>query len=93
VQDLFSTHPDSMKLLNVFNIISMMDNTYKTNRYRMPLYEVVGVTSMGITFSVAFILLASERHHNFVWTLEKLRGLFFRVDSYLKVVVSDNECK
>jgi len=54
----------------------------------MPLFEVVGVTSMGLIFSVAFKLLASERHHNFVWALEKLKGLFFRVDSYPKVVVS-----
>ena len=45
VQDLFWTHPDSVKLLNAFNIVLMMDSTYKTNRYRMPLFEVVGATS------------------------------------------------
>ncbi|XP_068504159.1 protein FAR-RED IMPAIRED RESPONSE 1-like [Phaseolus vulgaris] len=91
VQDLFWTHPDSVKLLNAFNIVLMMDSTYKTNRYRMPLFEVVGVTSTGLTFSAAFMLLASERHHNFVWALEKLKGLFLRVDSYPKVVVSDRD--
>ena len=80
VQDLFWTHPDSVKLLNAFNIVLMMDSTYKTNRYRMPLFEVVGATSTWLTFSVAFMLLALERHHNFVWALEKLRGLFLRVD-------------
>ncbi|XP_068486516.1 protein FAR-RED IMPAIRED RESPONSE 1-like [Phaseolus vulgaris] len=91
VQDLFWTHPDLVKLLNAFNIVLMMDSTYKTNRYRMPLFEVVGVTSTGLTFSAAFMLLASKRHHNFVWALEKLKGLFFRVDSYPKVVVSDRD--
>ncbi|XP_068477380.1 PKS-NRPS hybrid synthetase cheA-like [Phaseolus vulgaris] len=73
MQDLFWTHPDSVKLLNAFNIVLMMDSTYKTNRYKMPLFEVVGVTSTGLTFSAAFMLLASERHHNFVWALEKLK--------------------
>lgn len=57
----------------------------------MPLFEVVGVTSTGVTFSAAFMLLASERHHNFVWALEKLKGLFLRFDSYPKVVVSDRD--
>jgi len=47
----------------------------------MPLFEVVGVTSTGLTFSVAFMLLASERHHNFVWALEKLKGLGFTCGS------------
>jgi len=44
----------------------MMDNTYKTNRYRLPLIEVVGVTSTGLTFSGAFILLEAECENNFV---------------------------
>jgi len=66
VQNLFWTHPDSVKLLNAFNIVLMIENTYKTNKYRMPLFEVVGVTSTGLTFSVAFMLLALECHHIFV---------------------------
>jgi len=60
VQDLFFTRPDSVKLLNAFNIVLMMDNTYKTNRYRLSLLEVVGITSMRLMFSVAFMLLTSE---------------------------------
>ena len=86
VQDLFWTHPNLVKLLNAFNIKLMM-----AVRIGCPCVEVVGVTSTGLTFSAAFMLLASERHYNFVWALEKLRGLFFRVDSYPKVVVSDRD--
>jgi len=57
----------------------------------MPLFEVVGVTSTGLTFSEAFMLLASERLHKFVCALKKLRGLFLRLDSYPKVMVSDRD--
>jgi len=32
----------------------------------MPLPEVVGITSMGLTFFVAFVLLASEQENKFV---------------------------
>lgn len=35
VSDLFWTHPDVVKLLNSFNIVFLMDNTYKTNKYRL----------------------------------------------------------
>ena len=72
VQDLFWTHLVSVKLLNTFNIVLVMDSTYKINRYRMPLLKVVGVTSTGLTFSVAFMLLASEHQHNSVWALRNL---------------------
>ncbi|XP_068487177.1 uncharacterized protein [Phaseolus vulgaris] len=44
VSDIFWTHPDAVKLLNAFNIVFLMDTTYKTNKYRLPLLEIVGVT-------------------------------------------------
>jgi len=43
VSDIFWTYPDSLKLLNAFSIVLLMDNTYKTNKYRLPLLEIVGV--------------------------------------------------
>jgi len=42
-----------------------MDNTYKTNKYRLPLLEIVGVTSTSLTFSTTFVLMSSEREKNF----------------------------
>jgi len=57
----------------------------------MSLLKVVGITSTGLTFSVAFCLLAAEKENNFLWALDKLKGLFFRVDSYPRVVVCDRD--
>ena len=65
LQDIFWTHPDLVKLVNSFYIVILMDSTYKTNKYRMPLLEVVGITSTGLTFSVAFCLLAAEKEKQF----------------------------
>ena len=90
VQDIFWTHPDSIKLVS-FNIIILMDNMYKTNKYRMSLLEVVGITSIGLTFFVAFCLLAAEKENNFVWAFDKLKWLYFRVDAYPRVVVCDKD--
>ncbi|KAI5390184.1 hypothetical protein KIW84_075487 [Lathyrus oleraceus] len=34
VREIFWAHPDSVKLLNIFPIVLVMDITYKTNKYR-----------------------------------------------------------
>ena len=52
VSDLFWTHPDAVKLLNLFNIVFLMDSTYKTNKYWLPLLEIVGVTSKRISLGL-----------------------------------------
>ncbi|XP_052724908.1 protein FAR1-RELATED SEQUENCE 5-like isoform X1 [Vigna angularis] len=91
VTDLFWTHPDAVKLLNSFNVVFMMDYTYKTNRYRLPLLEIVGMTSTGLTFSAAFAFLSTERQSNFTWALEKLKGLFLTSEGGPKVIVTDRD--
>jgi len=69
LSDIFWTHPDSLKLLNAFSNVLLMDTTYKTNKYRLPLLEVVSVQSTGLTFSAAFVLMAIECQNNFIWAL------------------------
>ena len=80
-----------MKLLNSFNIVFLMDSTYKTNKYRLPLLEIVGVTSTGLTFSAAFAFLSSEKQNNFIWALERLRGLFMTSEGGPQVIVTDRD--
>ena len=63
---IFWTHPDSVKLLNAFSIVVLMDSIYKTNKYRFPLLKIVGVTSTELTFSVVFVLLSTKRENNFI---------------------------
>jgi len=61
VQDIFWTHSDSVKLVNSFNIVILMDTTYKTNKYRMSLLEVVGIMSTGLTFPLHFVYYQQKR--------------------------------
>jgi len=68
-----------------------MDITYKTNKYRFSLLEIVGVTSMGHTFFVAFVFLASERENNFIWALEKFKGFFLISNTSPGVIVTDRD--
>jgi len=53
VKDIVWAHPASIDLLHVFPRVLIMDCTYKTNRYRLPLMEIVGVASTEMTFFIA----------------------------------------
>ena len=70
VRDIFWTHSDAVKLSNAYNLVFFIDSTYKTNRYWLPLLDIVGVTHIGMTFSAAFAYLEGECINNGVWALE-----------------------
>ncbi|CAK8563106.1 unnamed protein product [Lathyrus sativus] len=61
IRDIFWTHPDSIKLFNTFSTVLILDSTYKTNKYRVLLFEMVGVTSTEKTYSVGFAFLECEK--------------------------------
>jgi hypothetical protein len=54
---LIRTQPDSTKLARRFNSITLMDCTYKTNRFGMPLLHIIGRMGLNTFFSIAFIFL------------------------------------
>ncbi|KAL5148735.1 putative protein FAR1-RELATED SEQUENCE 10 [Glycine soja] len=91
VRDLFWCHPDVVKLCNACHLVFFIDSTYKTNRYRFPLLDFVGVTPTVMTFSVGFAYLEAERVNNIVWALERFRGLFLRNDRLPLVIVTDRD--
>ncbi len=91
VKDIFWAHADSVHLLNTFNTVIILDSTYKTNKYRLPLLEIVGVTSTELTFTVGFAYMDSEGEENYVWALEKLRELYVLDESVPQVVVTDRD--
>ncbi|KAI5417739.1 hypothetical protein KIW84_042378 [Lathyrus oleraceus] len=68
-----------------------MDNTYKTNKYRQPLFETVGMTSTELTFAVAFAYMESEQIENFCWVLEKLKELFVKKDMCPQVILTNRD--
>ncbi|KAH1241928.1 PKS-NRPS hybrid synthetase [Glycine max] len=91
VSDLFWCHPDAIKLCNACHLLFFIDSTYKTNRYRLPLLDFVGVTPTAMTFSVGFAYLEVERVNNIVRALERFRDLFLRNDRLPIVIVTDRD--
>ncbi|KAI5427084.1 hypothetical protein KIW84_032494 [Lathyrus oleraceus] len=68
-----------------------MGNTYKTNKYRQPLFEIVGMTSTELTFDIAFAYMESEQTENFCWVLEKLKELLVKKHSCPQVILTDRD--
>ncbi|KAK2366952.1 PKS-NRPS hybrid synthetase [Trifolium repens] len=93
LSDIFWAHPESIKLLNLFPIVLVMDCTYKTNKYRQPLLQVqvIGITSTDLTFAVGFSYMESEKTDNYRWALEKLRELFIKKDIFPQVILTVRE--
>lgn len=52
----------SMEIWKVFLQVMLMDVTYKTNKYKMHLLEIVSVTSTQLTFCFAFILSIKKKN-------------------------------
>ena len=90
MSDILFAHPKSIHLLNVYPYILIMDSTCKTNRYLMPLFEVVGVAPTGKIFTVAFVFLKNEKEDSYTWALEHLK-LLIDSDDFPKAIVTDRE--
>lgn len=90
VKDIFWAHPLTFDLLKAFPSVLIMDCTYKVNKYKFPLLEIVGVTSTAMTFNVGFAYLESEREDNYIWALERLKTIM-QDDMLPTVIVTDRE--
>jgi len=91
VRDIFWSHPDAVKLTNTCNLVFLIGSTYKTNRYRLLLLDIVGMTPTGMTFSAAFAYLEGERLNNIVWALQRFNDIFLGRDALPKIIVTDRD--
>jgi len=72
VRDIFWSHPDAVKLSNACNLVFLIDSTHKTNKYKLSLLDIVGVTPTWMTFYVVFAYLEGKCVNNVVWALDLL---------------------
>ena len=67
-----------------------MDCTYKTNRFKLPLLNIVGTTCLNTTFYIEFCFLASEVQESYIWALKQLKTLLL-IGRTLEDLVMDRE--
>jgi hypothetical protein len=97
---LFFTHSDCIKQARRFSDVVIMDATYKTNRHKLPLINIVGVDNVCrakvdslMTFAIAGAWICDEKTATYKWVLEQLESSVFPKDSIWrpKVFVTDQE--
>ncbi|XP_074291362.1 PKS-NRPS hybrid synthetase cheA-like [Silene latifolia] len=71
--DLLFAHPDSINLLKHYPFVLIADCTYNTNKYKMPLLEIVGITPVNKNFSVFYGFLENERGTAYDWAFKCIR--------------------
>ena len=65
-----------------------MNCTYKTNRYRMPLFVITGQTGLNTTFYVAFAFMTSEHTEDYQWVLQQLKKLYNKLSLAFPLVMA-----
>ena len=72
VQRLFIAPKQHIKLWRQSPDILLLDTTYKTNRFKMPLLSICGVSQQQQPFQLAAVFLDGEREEQFGWALKCL---------------------
>jgi hypothetical protein len=75
VTHLFFAHPMSVEMLVQYPEVLLLDCTYQTNRFKMPLLNIIGISSVNLPFFVAFCFLAKEEEDDYTWAMKQLRLL------------------
>ena len=66
---IFFSHRDYVELCRTYSTVFLMDCTFKTNKFKMPLLNSVGITCTNQTFNAPFAFLNDEREQNYTWVL------------------------
>jgi hypothetical protein len=69
VQNLFFTHQKQVELLQANPDVLLMDCTYRTNKYKLPLLHILGCTNLQTFFSAGFCFLSNETYADYHWAI------------------------
>jgi hypothetical protein len=66
-------HNKHRKLFDQNPELLIVDSTYKTNRFNMPLLNMVGITPTHKSFFAGSCFLPSEIEDSFIWYFTRIR--------------------
>jgi len=85
-------HPESLAYLQAYPELLILDCTYKTNKYKMPLLDMIGVDACQRSFCIAFAFLSGEAEEDFIWALDRLRSMYDMCGASHPSVVLTDRC-
>jgi hypothetical protein len=86
VNCVFFMHQSSVNMCQTFCIVFLLDCTYKTNKFGMPLLNVVGIMWTYATFNAGFDFLHAENEETYAWALQQFSEVVIP-----KVLCTDQE--
>lgn len=89
VQNLFFAYQKQVELLQANPDVLLMDCTYRTNKYRLPLLHILGCTNLQTFFSAGFCFLSNETHADYHWAIANF--LLKTGEQQPRVFISDQE--
>jgi hypothetical protein len=69
------TFPYCLQMWKRFPEVISFDNTYNTNRFKLPLFQATGQICLGSVYNAAFGLIDNERREGFQFLAESIRQL------------------
>lgn len=88
VTRLFMAHPECIKLLKRYPDVLLIDCTYKTNRFSMPLVNICGSSGNNMTPQFALAFLSGEKEEDYTWTLQTFEELRLQEVIHLRHTIS-----
>lgn len=85
-------HPQSLEYLQAYPDILLLDCTYNTNKFNMPLLDMVGVDACQRTFCIAFAFLSGETEDDYYWVLDRLKSMYEAIHVGLPAVILTDRC-
>ncbi|KAJ5117506.1 hypothetical protein N7448_011138 [Penicillium atrosanguineum] len=89
---LFCMHRTSLAMLKHHPWVISMDCTYKTNRFGLPMLDIVGFTPTGATFHVALAFIQDEKQETYTVILRCLAEAYDSLGlAYPRTILTDKE--
>ena len=92
---LLFCHHKGIELAHNYPEVLLIDATYKTNQYNMPLLHFAGVcpsnARKGKTFSIGFCFLPSEEEITYQWTVSEFQKAVYGDQHKPAIIITDND--
>jgi hypothetical protein len=89
IQNLFFAHPGSIHLAQINHHVALLDASYKTNWYRIPLLHVIGQAASNRSFSIGFCFLTYEDDENYLWAVTNPKKHIWRPEQTPNVFITN----
>ncbi|CAN0843566.1 PKS-NRPS hybrid synthetase cheA [Linum grandiflorum] len=73
LSNVFICHPESVRMLHAWYFVVLIDSTYKTNIYRKPVVQLIGVTPVRKNFNIGLAIVTDETTETYTWILQQLK--------------------